>query len=129
MIEEGQVADTWLEVTVLGGNNLPGGIDHTSTTGLTANDVFYFGNAPGEVTSALGAGRALGTGLPTPPLVNAADVIAIRDNPCGELNPASIDNPFDINRDARVDAVDLILARNHATSPLSTLKMILPADD
>ena len=115
--------NTWLEVTVPGG-----GTHETTTTGLAADDVFYFGSAIGEVT-------ALGAGLPTPPtaglpglaLVSAADVIAIRDNPRGEANPASIDDPFDINRDRAVDALDLILARDNATGPLSALRLIEPA--
>ena len=104
--------NTWLKVTVPADGN----------TGLPAADVFYFGNAPGEVTSALGAS------FPTPPLVNAADVIAIRDNPRGPQNPADINNPHDINRDRAVDATDMILARNHATSPLSALRLIALAE-
>ena len=102
--------NTWLEVAIPADSN----------TGLPAADIFYFGNAPGEVTSALDAG------LPTLPLVNAADVIAIRDNPRGAANPASIDDPHDVNRDRSVDALDLVLARNNATSPLSTLQLITP---
>ena len=82
--------------------------------------MFYFGNAIGEVTAAL----ALGAGLPTPPLVNAADVVAIRDNPRGAMNPAAMDDAHDINRDTFVDAVDLILARNNTTGPLSALRLI-----
>ena len=119
------IRNTWLEISVIGA---------PATTGLPADDVFYFGHAIGEVT-------ALGAGLPTPQspptaglpglaLVNAADVIAIRDNPRGAANPASIDDPFDVNRDRAVDALDLILARNNATGPLSALRLIetaLPA--
>ena len=132
------IRNTWLEVTVRPNEN----------TGLPHEHVFYFGNAVGEVTAvALGAGLPLelgaglplelGAGLPTPPpepteglhgtaLVNAADVIAVRDNPRGPADPAPIDNPFDINRDTHVNAIDVILARNHATSPLATLPLITP---
>ena len=82
-------------------------------TGLIEDHVFYFGNAIGETGND-----------PTNALVNAADIVAIRDNPRGPSNPASIDNPYDINKDASVDALDMILARNNATSPLSALRLI-----
>ena len=115
-----EITNGWLEVTVMANTN----------TGLPEPDVFYFGNAIGEVTT-------LGAGLPTPPpdpteglptlaLVNASDVIAVRDNPRGQSSPAAIDNPFDVNRDRRVDAVDVVLARNGATGPLAALRLITP---
>ena len=93
--------NTWLEVTI------PGGGGHqTTTTGLAANDVFYFGNAVGETGNS-----------EANTLVNATDVIAVRDNPRGPANPTSIDNPYDINRDRNAD--DLfrkVSARNPAFS-------------
>ena len=102
--------NTWLEVTI------PGGGGHqTTTTGLAIDDVFYFGNAAGDT----GNSQA-------DTLVNAADVIAIRDHPRGQQNPAAINDPYDLNRDRSVDAVDLILARDNATSPLSALQLIEP---
>ena len=103
--------NTWLEVTIPGG----GGHQTTTTTGLAVDDVFYFGNAAGDTGNSS-----------TDALVNAADVIAIRDNPRGPANPASIDDPYDLNRDRSVDAIDVILARNNATSPLSALRLIMP---
>ena len=115
--------DAWLRVTVP---------TTAAAIGLLEDDVFFFGNAVGEVTTPLGAG------LPTPPsgpteglpalaLVNASDVIAIRDNPRGEANPAAIDDPHDVNRDGFVDAIDLILARDHATGPLAALRLLAPS--
>ena len=122
----GVIRNTWLEVTVLAGEN----------TGLIEDHVFYFGSAVGEVTGGvrdLRSGGAAGSGDPRLALegarlalVNAADLIAIRDNPRGAANPAGVDCPFDVNRDMRVDAVDLILARNNATSPLAALRLIAP---
>ena len=100
------VQNQWLQVTVRA----------TAATGLPADDVFYFGNAVGDTGNSS-----------TDALVNAADVIAIRDNPRGPANPASIDSPHDINRDRNVDALDMILARNNATSPLSALRSITPS--
>ena len=114
---DGAIENTWLEVT----------LRHEATEfGLARDDVFYVGNAIGEVTAAAAAG-AFATGPGTsPPMVNASDVVAIRDDPRGLANPASIDNPHDLNRDRFVDAVDLILARDNATSPLSTLPWLTP---
>ena len=110
-------ANTWLEVAIPGG-----GTHQTTTTGLATADVFYFGNAVGNTGN-----ETLGAGLPTPPLVNASDVIAIRDNPHGLADPAGVANPYDVDRDGRVDATDLILARNNATGPLSALRWIAPS--
>ena len=62
--------------------------------------------------------------LPNAVLVNAAAVIAIRDNPRGAANLVSIDDPNDVNRDRHVNAVDLILARDNASGPLSALRLI-----
>ena len=104
----GVVENTWLEVRVLAAG---------SHTGLGNEDVFYFGNAVGETGDS-----ASNT------LVNAGDVIAIRDNPRGPANPASIDNPYDIDRDGLVDATDMILARDNTTSPLSALPLIAPGE-
>ena len=106
------VTGGWLEVTLKASAN----------TGLADDDVFYFGSAVGEV------GGALGAGLSTSPigLVNAADVIAARDNPRGPANPASVTDPHDVNRDRLVDAADLVLIRNSATGPLSALRPIAP---
>ena len=100
------VRNTWLQVTVLSSG---------SNTGLLEDDVFYFGNTIGKTVDGVGS-----------VLVNAADVITIRDNPRGEKNPVSIDHPYDVNRDKFVDAVDLILARNNTAGPLAALQLIAP---
>ena len=111
-LPNGTALGAWLQVTIRA----------TAQNGLFEDDVFYLGNAVGETGNS-------GAGLPTPPLVNAADVIAIRDNPRGRRNPASIDNPYDVDRDGLVNAVDLLLARNFATSPLDALQLIsVPID-
>ena len=106
-----QVTNAWLRVTVVAG----------SGTGLSEPDVFYFGNAVGEVTAA--GNNTLGAGFSNPSLVNAADVVAIRDNPRGPGNPAASQDPFDVNRDRHVDALDIVLARDNATSPLAALPL------
>ena len=67
----GTIENTWLEVT----------LKSNATTGLPADDVFYFGSAVGESGN-----------KPTDALVNSTDVIAVRDNPRGPLNQATLDN-------------------------------------
>jgi hypothetical protein len=101
---DGAITNQWLEVTI-----------SSAVIGLSTDDVFYFGNAIGETGSDS-----------TSTLVNATDVIGVRDNPHGLLNLAPIADPYDFNRDQRVDAVDMIVARDHATSPLTALRLITP---
>ncbi|MBN2474999.1 MAG: lamin tail domain-containing protein [Pirellulales bacterium] len=97
------VRNQWLQVTVLAG----------AETGLSDDDVFYFGNAAGEAgNSTLDA------------KVNASDMLLARNNPRTFLNPAPIDFPCDYNRDARVDAADMLVARNNQTHFLNALRLI-----
>ena len=97
------IENEWLQVTLVA----------DEATGLTSDDVFYFGNAIGE------SGNRPGNTF-----VDAADVLGTRDHAVGPLDAASIDNAFDFNRDRAVDALDTLIARNHATSPLDTLRLI-----
>ena len=93
----------WLQVTMLANVN----------TGLAQSDVFYFGNAIGE--SGDSAQYAL---------VNATDILAARNNPHATLDPATITDAVDFNRDGLVNLGDMQLARTNATSPLSALRLI-----
>ncbi len=91
----------WLQVTVKA----------TDATGLTAPDVFYFGNAIGESGD------------------SATDAsVGVRDQLLARLNqlPAGVelDNVYDFNRDSQVDAVDESLARDNTTSPVTALQLI-----
>ena len=99
---DGTIVDTWVQVTV-------------DAPWLVRKDVFYFGNAAGETGN--GGSDAL---------VSSADVIGARGHPRGAANPAAIDDPFDVNRDGWVDALDVIAIRDAANSPLSSLRFIAP---
>lgn len=99
------VKKSWLQVRVKA----------TAATGLAVDDVFYFGNAIGEVGNATADA-----------LVNATDELRIRANPRSLLNPAAITNVYDINRDKSVNATDQLLARANVTSPLTGLPLITP---
>ena len=92
---EDAVKNGWLEVRVLA----------NSRTGLSAPDVFYFGNLIGE--SGDGA---------TPLRVGALDLAAVKR---GLNTTAGVESPFDFNRDGRVNALDLALARQNLNRRLT----------
>jgi ELWxxDGT repeat protein len=84
---EGAVKNKWVEVTVKAN-------DHT---GLAAPDVFYFGNLVGETGDSL-----------TPTKVSSADLAGVKR----VLNTnAGPDSRYDINRDGKVNALDLGIVR------------------
>jgi len=79
--------NTWLRVTVLAG----------ATTGLTSNDVFYFGNVIGDLNIGNTATRLR---------VNGQDTGLILGNQSTAMNSAGVSNIFDLNRDGRVNGQD-----------------------
>jgi hypothetical protein len=84
---DNSLQNTWLRVTVVANAN----------TGLTSNDVFYFGNVIGE----------LNTGNTTTRLrVNGQDTNLILLNQSPSANSALVTNIFDLNRDGRVNGQD-----------------------
>ena len=85
----------------------------TANTGLATDDVFYFGNAVGETGD-----------NPANAYVNAFDTGAVRDHPQNFLNPAAVDNVYDLNKDGLVNAFDFGIARDNATGLLNALKLI-----
>ena len=106
---DGAIKNEWLQITV----------DADATTGLSASDVFYFGNAIGE------SGNSASDAMVTP-----ADEQAARSDPHSFFNPALITNPHDYNRDGKVDATDQIIARMNQTTSATALQLIttpLPA--
>ena len=98
-----EIRNEWLQVTVR----------ETPRTGLASDDVFYFGNAIGETGDD-----------PANAIVNAVDAIAARNHPRDPDDMSPITNPFDFNRDRLVDTLDVALAQQNATSPLTALQLI-----
>ena len=84
------IQNQWLQVTVLA----------TANTGLSAPDVFYWGNLIGDAT---------GDGDVTP-----SDEIMVRDNPHTlSVNPATITRMCDFNRDRKAGPTDAIIVRDN----------------
>src|SRR5207237_5780154 len=96
------VRNGWLEVTVKANER----------TGLSAPDVFSFGNLVGDTGPATG-----GSGF----AVDASDVLRTRLN-LARTDPASLQR-YDFNRDGLVNSQDLFLVRvaqsRHASLPLA----------
>ena len=106
---DNSIQKQWLQVRVKA----------TLRTGLTAHDVFYFGNAVGE-TGDSGASAVVGI----------IDQVRVRGANGGGNVPASI--PFDINRDRQIDAIDeQLVAGNYAlgSAALKLIKLAAPAID
>jgi hypothetical protein len=95
--DDGAVKNTWLRVTV----------KPTAHTGLTQPDVFSFGNLVGET----------GDGNVAPFRVSALDLSAVKR----ALNTTSdLAGRVDFNRDGRVNALDLAVARGSLNRSLGT---------
>ena len=100
------IQKTWLQVTVLASAN----------TGLSSPDVFYFGNAAGEVGNSTFDAR-----------IGVGDLVGVRTHLTTEETPATIDNLFDFNRDKRVSVSDMVTLRvNVTTNDSLALQLISP---
>ena len=78
------IQSQWLQVTVKA----------TATTGLTEEDVFYFGSLPGETGDAIGLAE-----------VTTTDRQGVRNHEGAQLESQEL-NAFDVNRDGMVDRTD-----------------------
>jgi hypothetical protein len=94
---EGAIRNTWVQVTV----------PANARTGLTSPDVFYFGNLVGETGDTA-----------TPLRVGALDLAGVRR----VLNTnATLTSPYDVNRDGRINALDLSAVRQNQTRSIAPL--------
>jgi hypothetical protein len=102
------IQKTWLEV-IVNGNDTLGGSD--TNTGLSASNVFFWGNAladDGTLPDDAGAYRT-----------SANDELDARNNSKTLLNNIPITNLQDYNRDGLVSSVDQLASRNNPTSNIS----------
>jgi hypothetical protein len=102
---DGSVKNKWLRVTVL----------PTAHTGLASPDVFYFGNLVGEIGND-----------PAGANVNAVDLVMVRRNFTAAGKTVPLTNKYDFNRDGKVNALDLALARMGSASGTLT-RLTAPA--
>ena len=102
---DGAITNGWLQVTVVA----------NAATGLTEDDVFYFGNAIGE------SGNVSDNAT-----VNLSDVSGARTNQTG-FGLTDLFNVFDFNRDARVNLADVSIARTNQ-SGFTPIRLITPTD-
>jgi hypothetical protein len=100
----GAIQKAWLQVTVLAG----------ATTNLAANDVFYFGNAIGEV------GNTTANAI-----VTAADESLIRINFTTGFGTVPVTSPYDIDKNRFVQASDAALSRASQTTAFTALRLIV----
>ena len=100
---DGSIVKTWLRVRIFANAN----------TGLSEDEVFYFGSVIGE-TNDNGANAR----------VNVADVNNTRNNQSG-FGTVGIENDFDHNRDGRVRVDDIAIARSNQ-SGFSPVELIAP---
>ncbi len=98
---DGTITKKWLQVRIKANVTAD-----NSATGLTADDVFYFGNMIGD------SGNAPTSGTPNYVETNATDVAAIRLKQTG-FTRANVTNMFDIDRDSYVNTIDINLARDN----------------
>jgi len=96
------IRDQWLQVTV-----------SADATGMAGDDVFYFGNAVAETGNS-----------PSDARVTTIDLLLARNNRKLFLPPPGIASAYDFNRDGRVNATDVLLARQHQTNFADVLKLI-----
>ena len=97
------MTNTWLQVTMLA----------TPDTGLSTNDICYFGNIVGETGNST-----------TNAIVNLVDVGRVRGNQTG-FGTAPIDNLYDVNRDGRVNLIDVGITRGNQ-SGFGSVPLITP---
>jgi hypothetical protein len=93
----------WVQVTFLA----------NAGTQLSADDVFYFGNAPGEVGNSAGDAK-----------VNTMDVSVVRSNLTTLGNSAEIDNACDFDRSGKVNVMDIAVARANQTNFATALALL-----
>ena len=97
------IENCWLEVRLKASAN----------TGLTQDDVFYFGHSSGETGDVIGD-----------TLVDSYDVAGVAANPHTAEDPAPITDVYDFNRDTLVDATDEAWAAAHTTNPNTSLPLL-----
>ena len=99
--EDGAIVNQWLRVQIF----------PTAVTGLVQSDVHFWGNAVGETGDAASHS-----------FVDGTDFAGVRDRASSQL--VGVHDPYDVNRDGRIDSQDLRTVLDHTTHFLSDLERI-----
>lgn len=112
---DGQIQKTWLRVRVAA----------TANTGLSQEDVFYFGNWPGETGNKPRVKRLNGIVVHAAP-VDKTDVARTARNRTRRRNPAPVlvTSTFDFNRDGVVNVLDRRIAAQNRSSRTAFLVLV-----
>ncbi|TWU57090.1 Dockerin type I repeat protein [Rubripirellula tenax] len=102
------IMNKWLEVTIKANAN----------TGLTQDDVFYFGNQVGDINGSTSASKHV--------TVNAFDTLGVRFNQSPTSNSVGIDNIYDIDRNGSVNAFDTLGVRFNQMPSGGLMMITLP---
>ncbi len=109
-----RVTMTWDDLTAVKNGWLQVKVAGTPVTGLPGDDVFYFGNATGEVgNNALNA------------FTDGHDFGFTRDNPATSPT-ADKNHRADFNRDQSVDGADLAITRDGQSNIATALRLLTP---
>ena len=100
------IQKSWLQVTV----------KSNAITGLSSDEVVYWGNAIGEVGNS-----------PASAFVDGTDLATVEDHQYDFLHRVAIDHSLDFNRDRLVDGTDWAIVRDHYTNFMTDLNLIRPA--
>lgn len=111
--DDSAVKNGWLQITVLPNAN----------TGLYQRDVFYFGSLIGK-TPETAPDMAIARIIPEPVRVNESDYERVRNHLYPLFGSVESDNPYDINRDQKIDDKDLLLVRRNFTNDQTELQSI-----
>ncbi|MBI3837506.1 MAG: SUMF1/EgtB/PvdO family nonheme iron enzyme [Planctomycetia bacterium] len=103
----GAITQQWLEVTVLA----------TADTGLSADDVFFYGNEIGDTGASNTATVAKVTSL---------DITGAQTHGASLKANIPITNVYDFNKDGQVNSSDLTIAQTHGTSNKNGLQLFTP---
>ncbi len=102
---DGAITEKWIEVTVKA----------TADTGLSANDVFFYGNEIGDTGSSNTA---------TVAKVSASDVTGVQTHGASLKANIPVTNIYDFDKDGQVGSSDVIIAQSHGTSCKTGLQLI-----
>lgn len=103
----GSIENEWLEVTV----------EANIQTRLTVPDVHYWGHQTGQTVTDGASDRVV---------VDSLDQLSVASHPRSFLQRASLNNPYDLNRDGLVDGTDLAIARDSTTAAGAGLLLWAP---